>query len=306
MSSNNPTGNGTMNNSDMNALLAVLRQQLGQGNGGGASSSPAVPNPARAAAPSNNTVNFHGSATLLAQAAAPQTNGAQIVPDNDSARQQQMTSLLQSAKLLAFASINPALAAAAMEQAFASIAQMSTPSAPPLNGGHPQDGAAVSNHQSMSSGISSITYSAPVQSVATTSLRSKVNPSEGPSKSMNGGLQSKRSANGNAKVTFSSEGNSSASLPIKLGPSVYKAIAFSSRRLDGATANELRSPPSPVGLPVLQTWDLPQLGMFFNFCCFFLSLILLYLTISFTILIKNHMHSISKTVTYLYPVPCEL
>jgi hypothetical protein len=95
-------------------------------------------------------------------------------------------------------------------------------------------------------------------------------------------------------------------LPIKLGPSVNEAIAFSSRGLDGATANELRSPPSPVGLPVLQTWDLPQLGMLFNFCCFFLSLILLYLTISFTIIIKNHMHSVSKAVTYLYPVRCEL
>jgi hypothetical protein len=263
MSSNNNNNTTNNNNIDINTLLALLRQQMGQGDGAAASSSPAMTNPAPAAALSNTTAPFLGSATHAQ--VPPQTNNQQPVPDNDSPRHQQLASLLQSAKLLA--SVNPALATAAMEQAFALISQMSTPSISPLNGGHPPRDVAP----------------APAQSTTVTSLRSKVNPSGGPGKSMNGGLQSKRSANGNAKVTFSSEKISSASLPTKLDPSANKTIASSSRSLDGATtANDLvstaegaNSPPSPVGLPVLQTWDLPKLGRSLDLMLL-LSLILLY------------------------------
>jgi hypothetical protein len=174
---------------------------------------------------------------------------------------------------------------------------MSTLSMPPPNGGQSLRDVAVSNLPSTS---------APAQSTTTTtSLRSIVNPGGGPGKSLNGGLQSKRSANGNAKVTFSSENNSSASLPIKLDPSANKTIVSSSS--NGTTANSLmstsegaNSPPSPVGLAVLQTWDLAKLGRSL-YLMLLLSLIFLYSPL----LYKNHMHSVSKTVTNLYRTRCE-
>jgi hypothetical protein len=91
-----------------------------------------------------------------------------------------------------------------------------------------------------------------------------------------------------------------------LDPSANKTIVSSSRSLDNATtANNLmsegaNSPPSPVGLAVLQTWDLAKLGRSF-YLMLLLSLIFLYSPI----LYKNHMHSVSKTVTNLYRTRCE-
>lgn len=227
------------------------------------SSGASFPSLAAAAAPvsggsSSSSVPPLADLASLAQVAS-RTSPSQLLPANDPVRQQQVSSLLESAKLLA--SINPNLASMVMEQALSLM---------PTNvQGQHNKAAFLSSLQSISSGISSLSNSTPTQSVSTASetkgassdmaadyraLNAEVkHETDKAPKPPTDVSHPKRSANGGIKVTFS-EGTAVPSLS-----SDGKAIK-SVAEVTGLPS----SPPPIVGLPILQTWDLAKLGEFSN------------------------------------------
>lgn len=152
-----------------------------------------------------------------------------------------------------------------MDQALSLVSQMSVIS--------PGGGLAQLQNVLSAGGIPSLSSnsttsrSSAAPTVMNPSGQADLNANISGTKSTNAGSHLKRTANGNTKVTFSSE-NSFVPMPAELDSSAkHQDVAVSSKSLDNDSTTSSKdksssSTPPIVGIPTLQTWDLPKLSEF--------------------------------------------